>query len=145
MLDHFIDAQDGVIEDVRRELLAGRKQSHWMWFVFPQLRALGRSATARRFGLADLAEARAYLGHAVLGARLRACTRLVLALEGRSAHDIFGSPDDLKFRSSMTLFDRAAPGDEPFAAALERYFGGEGDPLTLDLLARDPASRPTAR
>ena len=131
--EEFVAAQDRVDAAVRRELGAGRKQSHWMWFVFPQLRALGRSPTAQFYGIADLAEARAYLAHPVLGPRLVECTRLVVAVSGRSAHDIFGSPDDLKFRSCCTLFARAG-GDGVFAEALAKYYGGIEDPATVDLL-----------
>src|SRR5262249_19547464 len=101
----------------------------------PQLAALGRSPTAKFYGLADLDAARAYLGHPILGPRLIACTRLVNAVEGKTAHEIFGSPDDLKFRSSVTLFHHAAPGEDSFAAALRRYYGGAEDPLTVELLA----------
>ncbi len=119
---------------VLEELKSGHKQSHWMWFVFPQLAGLGHSAMAQRYALADLAEARAYLAHPVLGPRLKQCTELVLAVEGKTANDIFGSPDDLKFRSSMTLFARAAPDERPFRAALDRYFDGEADALTLGKL-----------
>jgi uncharacterized protein (DUF1810 family) len=134
-LDRFLRAQEPVIAQVRRELRAGRKASHWMWFVFPQLRALGRSPTAQHYGIASLAEARAYLAHPVLGPRLAECTGLVMAVEGRSAHQIFGSPDDLKFRSCMTLFAAAGPDQAIFAEAIARYFGGTPDALTRDLLA----------
>ena len=134
MLDPFLAAQNPVYATVCAELRTGRKQSHWMWFIFPQLRALGRSPTALRFGLADLAEARAYIAHPVLGERLRDCTGLVNAVEGKSAHEIFGSPDDLKFRSCMTLFARASSDNGIFVAALAKYFGGKPDPLTLELL-----------
>ena len=103
-LDRFVQAQDPVLAQVRRELGEGRKRSHWMWFVFPQLRGLGRSATARHYGIGSLAEARAYLAHPALGSRLVECTGLVNRIEGRSAHQIFGGLDDLKFHSSMTLF-----------------------------------------
>ncbi|MGK7871522.1 DUF1810 domain-containing protein [Falsiroseomonas sp. E2-1-a20] len=106
-LDRFVQAQEPVIDQVRRELRAGQKVTHWMWFVFPQHRALGRSSTAKRFGIASLAEAQAYMAHPVLGPRLVECVDLVLAVGGRSANQIFGSPDDLKFRSSMTLFSIA--------------------------------------
>jgi uncharacterized protein (DUF1810 family) len=133
-LRRFVEAQAPVYHDVLAELRAGRKQSHWMWFVFPQIAGLGRSGTARFYAISALAEVRAYLDHPVLGVRLRECTELVLAVEGRSAHEIFGSPDDLKFRSSMTLFAEAAPGEALFRYALERYFGGETDQRTLDLL-----------
>jgi len=111
-------------------LAAGRKQSHWMWFVFPQIAGLGHSPMAQHYAIHTLKEARLYLAHEILGPRLIEVTRLVMAVEGRSAHDIFGSPDDLKFRSSMTLFDTVSP-KEIFAAALEKYFSGERDPATL--------------
>jgi uncharacterized protein (DUF1810 family) len=134
MFEPFVTAQDPIYAEVLSELGAGDKRTHWMWFVFPQLRALGRSERAIRYGLADLSEAIAYLAHPVLGPRLIACTRLVLGVDGKTAHDIFGSPDDLKFRSSMTLFARAAPDQPIFASALDKYFGGEPDPLTVELL-----------
>ena len=134
MFEHFVEAQDRVYPAVLAELEAGEKRTHWMWFIFPQLRALGRSATAQRYGLQSLEEAQAYLRHPVLGARLIECTRLVNAAEQRTAHEIFGSPDDLKFRSSMTLFARAAPDEPLFRDALAKYYGGEEDPLTLGLL-----------
>ena len=133
-LHRFVDAQAGVYEAVVDELRDGRKASHWMWFVFPQLRGLGHSPTAQHYGIASLDEARAYLAHPLLGERLRACTRLVLQVEGRSAHAIFGSPDDFKFRSCMTLFCFAAPDEDLFDEALGRYFGGEPDPRTVGLL-----------
>ena len=135
-LDRFVQAQDPVLDQVRRELGEGRKRSHWMWFVFPQLRGLGRSATARRYGIASLDEARAYLAHPVLGPRLVECTDLVNKVEGRSVHEVFGSPDDLKFHSSMTLFARADPGGRVFRGALDKHFGGAPDPLTVELLSR---------
>jgi uncharacterized protein (DUF1810 family) len=133
MFEPFLDAQEPVYAGVLAELAAGDKQSHWMWFVFPQLGALGRSATAIRFGLAGLAEARAYAAHPVLGECLRACTRLMLEIEGKSARAILHTPDDLKLRSSMTLFWRAT-GEPLFREALEKYYGGEEDPLTLAAL-----------
>lgn len=138
-LERFVDAQRGVYGDVLDELRAGRKASHWMWFVFPQLRGLGYSATAHYYGIVSAAEARAYLAHPVLGARLRECIELLLAVQGRSAHAIFGSPDDLKLRSSLTLFD-AVSGDPLFRRALDRYFDGQPDPATLSRL--DPQSPP---
>lgn len=119
---------------VRAELRAGRKTTHWMWFVFPQLAALGRSETARFYGIASRAEALAYMQHPVLGARLREVVDLVLGVQGRSLHAIFGSPDDLKFRSSMTLFAAVAAQEPRFRDALERFCGGEPDPLTLERL-----------
>lgn len=133
-LQRFVDAQDGAYEQARAELQDGRKTSHWMWFVFPQLRGLGHSPMAIRFGIASLAEARAYLAHPVLGPRLRECTRLALRIEGRSIHAILGSPDDLKFRSCMSLFQCAAPGEPLFTQALHKYFAGAPDPRTLALL-----------
>jgi len=136
-LKRFVRAQDAVYGQVLAELTAGRKQSHWMWFVFPQLAGLGHSATARSFALGTLEEARAYLAHPVLGVRLRECTQRVNELEGLSAGEIFGYPDELKFRSSMTLFARAdAPGGprSPFREALAKYFAGEEDPLTRKIL-----------
>ena len=137
-LDRFVEAQDPVIEAVLAELAAGRKRSHWMWFVFPQLQGLGRSPTAQFYAIASLDEARAYLAHPVLGPRLRRCTETVLSVEARSANAIFGVPDDMKFHSSMTLFARAAaPEDEAlFRQAIERFFDGRMDPGTLALLDR---------
>jgi uncharacterized protein (DUF1810 family) len=132
-LRRFVDAQAPVYEQACAELAAGRKASHWMWFVFPQLRGLGRSATAQRYGITSMAEARAYWAHPLLGPRLKRCTELVLAVDGRSAQAIFGSPDDLKFRSCMTLFAQAA-GEPVFGRALHKYFAGEPDAATLALL-----------
>ncbi len=132
-LQRFVDAQRSVYADVRAELAEGRKRSHWMWFVFPQLKGLGRSATAQHYGIASKAEAQAYWVHPLLGPRLRECTELVLEVEGRSAHEIFGAPDDLKFRSCMTLFAHAT-GEPLFVRALEKYFGGRDDGQTLRLL-----------
>jgi uncharacterized protein (DUF1810 family) len=129
-----VDAQAGVHERALAELRAGHKQGHWMWFVFPQISGLGSSPMSQHYAINSLKEARAYLAHPLLGARLRDCTQAVLAVEGRSAHDIFDAPDDLKFRSSMTLFDAAAP-DDIFRAALDKYFAGEGDPLTRKRLS----------
>ena len=131
-LQRFMDAQAPVFEQACAELRQGRKTGHWMWFIFPQVEGLGHSATARRFAIASRAEAEAYLNHPLLGPRLRDCTRLVVLVEGRSAHQIFGSPDDLKFRSCLTLFSRVAADNEIFARALQKYFGGEPDPLTLE-------------
>jgi uncharacterized protein (DUF1810 family) len=133
-LGRFVAAQGPVMLQVLRELRAGKKNSHWMWFVFPQIAGLGHSPMAQRYAIVSLDEARAYLGHSLLGPRLLECTRLVNAITGRSAHEIFGSPDDLKLRSSMTLFARAAPGEAAFRDALERYFGGDEDPRTLELI-----------
>ncbi len=136
-LNRFVQAQEGVYAAALSELRAGRKTSHWMWFVFPQIDGLGRSQTARFFAVKSLAEARAYLAHPVLGKRLRECTAAVLAVPGRTASEIFGSPDDIKFRSSMTLFERAEPECDLFSDALDRFFEGRRDRLTLDLLAAD--------
>ena len=137
-LERFVVAQEPVWPQVRAELASGRKRSHWMWFVFPQLRGLGRSAMAEHYGIGSRAEAAAYLAHPLLGARLLDSTELMLGAEkGRSALAILGSPDDLKFRSSMTLFAAlsAAPAS-PFEAALARFFAGVPDPATLALLDR---------
>lgn len=133
-LERFVEAQEPVYAAVQAELRSGRKRSHWMWFVFPQHRSLGRSAMATRYGLASRAEALAYWQHAVLGARLRECCGLVLAIEGRTANEIFGSPDDLKLCSSMTLFAAAAPREPLFARVLEKFYGGRADARTLALL-----------
>ena len=133
-LSRFVDAQEPVYRQVTAELRAGAKSSHWMWFVFPQLAALGRSATAKRYGIASLAEAEAYGRHPVLGRRLQECCDLVLRVEGRTARAIFGSPDDLKLRSCMTLFERAAPDADVFGRVLDRYCGGTRDAATLALL-----------
>jgi uncharacterized protein (DUF1810 family) len=130
-LKRFVDAQAPVYRTVVEELRAGRKRSHWMWFVFPQLRGLGSSPTAAHYGIASLEEARAYLAHEVLGPRLRECTRLVNDVRDSSAADIFGSPDDLKLCSSMTLFARATDDNEGFVALLDKYYGGRQDRLTL--------------
>lgn len=134
-LNRFVQAQNPVYRDVLGELTRGRKQSHWMWFVFPQVAGLGLSAMSQHYAIGSGAEAEAYLAHPVLGPRLIECTRLVLAVEGRTINAILGSPDDAKFRSSMTLFD--ALSDEPvFGEALTRYFAGEHDAATLDILAK---------
>src|SRR5688572_1547051 len=135
-LDRFLRAQEPVITEVRAELKAGRKATHWMWFVFPQLAGLGFSQRAQLYAIASLDEARAYLAYPVLGARLAECTELVNAFEGRTAHDIFGSPDDIKFHSSMTLFSLADPNEPAFSAALRKYFGGKRDSRTMDLLGK---------
>jgi uncharacterized protein (DUF1810 family) len=141
-LARFIVAQEPVFAQVCAELAAGRKQSHWMWFIFPQLRGLGSSPMAERYAIGSLAEARAYLAHPLLGERLRTCTQLVNRLEGRSAQAIFGYPDYLKFRSSLTLFAHAAAGgSEPFGEALAKYFAGEDDPHTRELLNHPGKSR----
>jgi uncharacterized protein (DUF1810 family) len=131
-LSRFVAAQAGPYVDALAELRAGAKRSHWMWFVFPQIAGLGTSPMAQRYALAGPDEARAYLGHALLGPRLVECTRAVLAVEGRTLHEIFGSPDDLKFRSSMTLFEIAAGPGSDFSVALDRLCGGERDGATLE-------------
>ncbi len=132
-LERFVEAQAPVYEAARAELRRGQKQGHWMWFIFPQLRGLGSSPTATKFGISSRQEAEAYLNHPVLGPRLRECTALVNLIDGRSIEQIFGYPDDLKFRSSMTLFRIAAQDNRIFNYALEKYFEGEPDPLTLEL------------
>lgn len=133
-LERFVDAQRAVYPAVLAELRAGRKAGHWMWFVFPQLRGLGRSETARYFGIASRAEAQAYLAHPVLGPRLRECAELLLAVPGRTAHEIFGAPDDLKLRSSLTLFAAVDRPGSVFERALARYYAGNPDPLTKEAL-----------
>ena len=133
-LQRFVDAQAPVFEQVCAELREGRKRSHWMWFVFPQIEGLGHSETAHRFAISSLEEAEAYLQHPVLGPRLRECTRLVNFVAGRSIEQILGHPDDLKFRSSMTLFAHVPSGNEVFREALQKYFGGKPDRLTLERL-----------
>ena len=133
-LQRFVRAQDPVFRAAEGELARGRKQTHWMWFVFPQIAGLGFSAMSQRYAIGSRAEAEAYLAHPVLGARLVECTGLVLAVEGRSINAILGAPDDAKFRSSMTLF--GAVSDQPiFGDALARYFAGERDAATLEILA----------
>jgi uncharacterized protein (DUF1810 family) len=134
-LDRFVKAQEPIMADVRRELGAGQKRSHWMWFVFPQMAGLGQSPTARHYALASLAEATAYAAHPVLGPRLAEVTDLVLRIKGKSVREIFGSPDDLKFHSSMTLFAVAAPDVAAYHEALTTYFKGVPDQQTADLLA----------
>ncbi|TAM67082.1 DUF1810 domain-containing protein [Mycobacterium sp.] len=133
-LQRFVEAQDPVYGNVVGELRDGRKRSHWMWFVFPQLRGLGGSPTAVHYGISSLDEARAYLRHELLGPRLRECARLVTTVQGRTIGQIFGSPDDLKLRSSMTLFARASDDNRDFLAVLEKYYDGRQDELTLGRL-----------
>lgn len=139
-LAEFVRAQDAVYEQVLRELAAGRKQSHWIWFIFPQIAGLGSSAMAQRFALGSAAEARTYLQHPMLGPRLRECTRLMLAVRGQDIRSVMDYPDDLKFRSSMTLFAAVAADEPIFEEALQKFFGGQRDPLTLERL--EPASNP---
>ncbi|SCK58944.1 Uncharacterized protein, DUF1810 family [Variovorax sp. HW608] len=134
-LQRFVDAQADVIDTAMDELRAGKKRSHWMWFVFPQLAGLGRSAMAQHYAISSLEESRAYLEHPVLGARLRACSEIVLALKDRTVGDVFGAPDDQKFWSSMTLFSITADSSTPvFSSCLQKYFGGSSDRGTLLLL-----------
>ncbi|CAN7690913.1 DUF1810 domain-containing protein [Rhizobium sp. LjRoot98] len=133
-LSRFIEAQALVYDTALRELERGRKQSHWMWFIFPQVAGLGHSPTAIRFSISGLDEAHAYLAHPLLGDRLVQCTRAINVVPNRTAHEIFGSPDDLKLHSSMTLFRETANDPEPFRTAIERYFGGKADARTLELL-----------
>lgn len=133
-LQRFIDAQDDIFQQVCAELRTGQKRSHWMWFIFPQIKGLGSSAMALHFAITSLDEARAYLEHPVLGARLRECTRLVNAIEGRSIGQVFGYPDDMKFHSSMTLFSCTDTDDQVFSGALRKYFNSDLDALTLKCL-----------
>lgn len=135
-LQRFTDAQHHVYRQVLRELQGGEKNSHWMWFVFPQIEGLGSSPKAMHYAIASPEEASAYAAHPILGARLRECTRTVLGIRNRGISEIFGAPDDVKFRSCMTLFAQIAPEEPLFREALDRYFGGESDPLTLAILAR---------
>jgi uncharacterized protein (DUF1810 family) len=134
-LQRFLDAQEPVIDRVLAELERGRKSSHWMWFIFPQIEGLGRSAMAERYAITSLDEAKAYLMHPVLGSRLLECTRRVAAANG-TLREILGVPDDLKFRSSMTLFHFARPEERVFSFALDKFFGGVPDALTLERLRR---------
>jgi uncharacterized protein (DUF1810 family) len=141
-LERFVTAQAPIYIAALAELQAGRKRSHWMWFVFPQLQGLGHSAMAYRYGIGSLDEARAYLAHPLLGPRLVECTLAVLAIKGQSLHSIFGSPDDMKFRSSMTLFSLAAnEGETVFQQALDRYCDGRADERMLTLLEGQAGSR----
>jgi uncharacterized protein (DUF1810 family) len=135
-LQRFLDAQAPPVYDrVCGELRNGEKQTHWMWFIFPQIAGLGSSSTARFYAMSSLAEAVAFLRHPLLGARLRECTELVLQVSGKTAFEVFGSPDDVKFRSCMTLFDKVTPNDGLFERALTKYFKGERDPRTIELLS----------
>lgn len=133
-LERFVRAQNPVFEQVCAELRGGGKESHWMWYVFPQMKGLGYSPTSLRFAIASREEAEAYLEHPILGARLKECTQLVLLIEGLSIRDIFGDPDYLKFHSCMTLFAQVTPKERVFKEALDKYFGGELDRATLDRL-----------
>ena len=133
-LARFVSAQNPVFEQIRRELRSGRKTTHWMWFVFPQIKGLGFSAMAQRYAIGSLDEARAYLSHSILGERLRDCTELVLLHRDKTVREVFGSPDDLKFHSSMTLFASATQQAEPFQGALHSFFNGKQDEATLHSL-----------
>jgi uncharacterized protein (DUF1810 family) len=133
-LQRFLEAQAGVYVHACAELRAGRKRSHWMWFVFPQIRGLGSSPMAVKYAISGMDEARAYLGHAVLGPRLRECTGIVVGMQGKTVEEIFGSPDDLKFHSCMTLFARVEEGGGVFQEAIERYFGGKMDGGSVGIL-----------
>ena len=135
-LERFVDAQAPAYNRVRQELKAGRKESHWMWFIFPQIAGLGHSAMAIRFAVASLNEAKAYLAHPVLGPRLSECAGLALDAEGKTAREIFGPIDEMKFRSSMTLFAQAAPEVGVFQRCLDKYFSGRPDSATLARLER---------
>ncbi|MHB1936156.1 MAG: DUF1810 domain-containing protein [Acidobacteriaceae bacterium] len=130
-LQRFIETQAPVYAEVCKELRQGRKTSHWMWFIFPQIRGLGSSEAAQYFAISSRAEATAYVEHPVLGARLRECTALVVGVEGKSIDQVFGHPDNLKFQSSMTLFARASEDNGIFIVALNKYFNGKFDPQTL--------------
>jgi uncharacterized protein (DUF1810 family) len=132
----FLDAQEPVYEHVLKELRAGNKTSHWMWFIFPQLRDLGRSATARFYGIENRTDAALYLAHSVLGSRLKQCTQIMLGHQSRSAQDILHDPDYLKFRSCMTLFKFADPEEPIFQAALDAFYRGQSDDMTVQLLNR---------
>ena len=137
-LQRFVDAQAGIYTQALAELRAGRKRSHWMWYIFPQLTGLGQSPTSRRYAIGSRAEAHAYLAHPLLGPRLLECADALLALEDRSASDIFGYPDDLKFKSSLTLFAAVAEEGSIFERLLVKYFNGEPDSRTLQLLESLP-------
>ena len=134
-LQRFVEAQNPVYQRVLSELREGRKRTHWMWFIFPQIRGLGHSEISRRFSIGSLYEAEAYFKHPILGPRLKECTELVNAIQSRSIGDIFGYPDHLKFRSSMTLFAQAGPGEKIFNEALDKYFAGSPDEFTVSRLA----------
>ncbi len=133
-LQRFVDAQQSVFERACAELRQGRKRTHWMWYVFPQMKGLGTSPLAQKYAISCRDEAEQYLGHPTLGPRLRECARLAIIADKPQIEEIFGYPDDLKFRSSMTLFSNGASDDRVFKDALEKYFHGKPDPLTLGLL-----------
>ncbi|HEY3739875.1 MAG TPA: DUF1810 domain-containing protein [Bryobacteraceae bacterium] len=133
-LERFVEAQDDVYEDVLKELRSARKQSHWMWFVFPQIKGLGFSGMSQRYAIASIEEAQAYLVHPILGPRLRECVAILNQSEGRTISQIMGSPDDIKLRSCLTLFARATEDNQVFLDALDKFYGGEKDPETLKRL-----------
>jgi uncharacterized protein (DUF1810 family) len=136
-LIRFVKAQDGVYERALAELRRGSKESHWMWFIFPQFEGLGHSSTSKHYAIKSVPEARAYLQHPLLGQRLRECCEALLKLKGTSAAEVFGYPDDLKLKSSVTLFAGVSDSDSVFARVLEQYFGGQPDPRTLELVAKE--------
>jgi uncharacterized protein (DUF1810 family) len=140
-LGRFVHAQEGNYERALAEITAGRKRSHWMWYVFPQFDGLGFSPTSRRYSIKSVAEARAYLAHPVLGPRLTECAEAALRVEGRSALEVFGSPDDMKLRSCATLFAHVSPAGSVFERLLDRYFAGQRDDRTLRLIAAAPTTR----
>jgi uncharacterized protein (DUF1810 family) len=135
-LSRFVQAQERIYDRVLAELKSGQKRSHWMWFIFPQIDGLGHSATTKHYSIKNVEEARQYLEHPVIGKRLLECSETVLAVEGRSVSEIFGYPDDLKLRSSMTLFASVAESGSVFERVLEKYFQGQGDPSTLQILKK---------
>ncbi|MGF6391978.1 DUF1810 domain-containing protein [Pseudomonas plecoglossicida] len=135
-LERFVQAQDRVFDQVMQELQAGRKRSHWMWYMFPQLDGLGHSLMAERYGLSGIGEARAYLGHPLLGPRLEACVTALVQHSDKSAREILGSPDDLKLRSCLTLFGKVAPDNPLFQRALAQFYAGQPDARTLELLGQ---------
>lgn len=141
-LERFVRAQDGVYEQALTEITHGRKRSHWMWFIFPQFAGLAMSPTSQHFAISSLGEARAYLAHPTLGPRLQQCATALLSVESRTAHEIFGFPDDMKLRSSATLFAAATSSGSVFQALLEQYFGGAADERTLQLIAEAAAREP---
>jgi uncharacterized protein (DUF1810 family) len=133
-LQRFLDAQHSIYGQVRGELQGGQKETHWMWFIFPQIQGLGTSPTAQKYAITNIEEAKAYLNHSLLGFRLRECTQFVNAHSDRSIEAIFGYPDHLKFHSCMTLFTHISHHDEMFTASLKKYFRGKSDPRTLEKL-----------
>jgi uncharacterized protein (DUF1810 family) len=144
-LNRFIQAQADSYTQALSELREGQKRSHWMWYIFPQIHGLGRSATARHYAIKSRGEALDYLQHAILGARLRECAKALLAVEGKTAHQILGSPDDLKLKSSMTLFDAVAEGEPVFSRVLDKYYDGEKDSATLEILSSDSQKQDRAK